>query len=225
VFIAVPGNRSSSTSLEEQQQDSSTSLDPSASLSSSSSSSGSLKAKQPLNERVVPHIDYYVHLHGLHYERHRAVTADGFVLYLHRIRAHETVAAGAGARPVVMQHGLFMDPGMYVVNEEESMAFSLANEGYDVWLGSNRGVVLEHDSLHPSQDAFWDWSVDDLAKYDVRCIVDYVLGQTGQSKVAWVGMSQGNAQAFMAFSTNKALAEKIALFVAIAPVARLGDLP
>ena len=42
--------------------------------------------------------------------------------------------------------------------------------------------------------------------------------------MAWIGLSQGNAQGFMAFSTNPVLASKISLFIALAPVARLGDL-
>jgi lysosomal acid lipase/cholesteryl ester hydrolase len=48
-----------------------------------------------------------------------------------------------------------------------------------VWLGSNRCVVREHATLSPQDDRFWDWSVDELARYDVPCIVDHVLGVTG----------------------------------------------
>ena len=46
----------------------------------------------------------------------------------------------------------------------------------------------------------------------------------GFSKLAWIGLSQGNAQGFMAFSTDPVLASKISLFVALAPVGRLGSL-
>ena len=46
----------------------------------------------------------------------------------------------------------------------------------------------------------------------------------GLTQLAWIGLSQGNAQGFMAFSSNPVLASKISLFVALAPVGRLGDL-
>ena len=50
---------------------------------------------------------------------------------------------------------------------------------YDVWLGSNRGVLLDHAVHQSDDDAFWDWCVDDLAQYDVPCIVERVLSVTG----------------------------------------------
>jgi len=46
----------------------------------------------------------------------------------------------------------------------------------------------------------------------------------GFDKLAWIGLSQGNAQMFMSLSSNQSLAAKISLFVALAPVGRLGEL-
>lgn len=39
-------------------------------------------------------------------------------------------------------------------------AYTLANEGYDVWLGNFRGNIYSkrHESLHPKEFDFWDWS-------------------------------------------------------------------
>jgi len=84
---------------------------------------------------------------------------------------------------------------------------------------------MAHSKLTPEDQKFWDWSVDDLANYDVPAIVDHVLRTTGQQKLTWIGHSQGNAQAFMALSTNPDLASKVKLMIAIAPTARLGELP
>jgi len=56
-------------------------------------------------------------------------------------------------------------------------------------------------------------------------IVDYVLQTTKQPKLTWVGHSQGNAQAFMSLSTMPELSSKINILIALAPTARLGELP
>eukprot|EP00999_Lentomonas_sp_LEN2_P002631 NODE_509_length_1414_cov_98.146076_g475_i0.p1 GENE.NODE_509_length_1414_cov_98.146076_g475_i0~~NODE_509_length_1414_cov_98.146076_g475_i0.p1 ORF type:complete len:294 (-),score=24.12 NODE_509_length_1414_cov_98.146076_g475_i0:36-917(-) len=103
--------------------------------------------------------------------------------------------------------------------------FFLADRGFDVWLGGNRGVILEHKEVHSRHEKFWDWSLDDLARYDMPAIVDFVLHKTGRDSVSWIGLSQGNAQAFIGLSSNKELAKKVNLMIALAPTGRLGDLP
>ena len=127
--------------------------------------------------------------------------------------------------PVLLMHGLFMSAGVFVTNEEQSLAFYLADLGYDVWLGNNRGACLSHVKLSPSNRQFWNWCIDDLAKYDVPAMVDYVLKQNGDTKLTWIGLSQGNGQAFIALSSNPHVAEKIRIMIALAPTARIGQLP
>lgn len=55
--------------------------------------------------------------------------------------------------------------------------------------GNNRGNRYSHKhvSLSPSQDAYWNFSIDELARFDVPAMVDYVLRATGQEKLAYVG--------------------------------------
>ena len=49
--------------------------------------------------------------------------------------------------------------------------------------------------------------------------MNYALNATGQEKLVYVGHSQGTTQAFAAFSEQPELNSKVALFVALAPVA------
>ena len=66
----------------------------------------------------------------------RALEEDGFILRLFRI-----VSRRADARtgpPVLIQHGLLSNSATWVMNEEKSLPFFLAERGYDVWLGNIR---------------------------------------------------------------------------------------
>uniref|UniRef100_I2CQR1 Esterase / lipase n=1 Tax=Nannochloropsis gaditana (strain CCMP526) TaxID=1093141 RepID=I2CQR1_NANGC len=121
--------------------------------------------------------------------------------------------------PLLMVHALMQDSESFLCGgEEHSLALVLAKAGFDVWLGNNRGNRYSHKhvSLSPSQDAYWNFSIDELARFDVPAMVDYVLRATGQEKLAYVGFSQGSAQAFAAFTTDLAMAKKVSIFLALA---------
>jgi hypothetical protein len=54
---------------------------------------------------------------------------------------------------------------------DQSLAFILADAGFDVWLGNWRGNTYSMQNIHynPSDAAFWDWTWDEMAKYDLPC--------------------------------------------------------
>eukprot|EP01102_Stenamoeba_stenopodia_P007871 TRINITY_DN2222_c0_g1_i3.p1 TRINITY_DN2222_c0_g1~~TRINITY_DN2222_c0_g1_i3.p1 ORF type:complete len:316 (-),score=87.49 TRINITY_DN2222_c0_g1_i3:110-1057(-) len=98
----------------------------------------------------------------------------------------------------------------------------LADAGYDVWLGNNRGnrYCQKHISLRPSDSKFWDFSVDEFALFDVKANINYILKLTGVESVAYVGFSQGCAQGFASLSLDPTLTKKISIFVGLAPASR-----
>lgn len=67
----------------------------------------------------------------------------------------------SGARtPVLIVHGFGLDGGDWVDNfPDNSLAFILADAGYDVWLGNNRGSSWSrrHRSLSVASQQFWDF--------------------------------------------------------------------
>ena len=63
-----------------------------------------------------------------------------------------------------------------------------------------------------------------MAKYDLPAMLEYVLNRTKQSQLVYVGHSQGTLVAFAEFSRNPALAKKVKLFVALAPVSTIGHI-
>ena len=65
-------------------------------------------------------------------------TDDGYILGLWRINGNLNNISSQP--PVLLQHGLGSDMMQWVMNKAENApAFILAQNGYDVWLGNNRG--------------------------------------------------------------------------------------
>jgi lysosomal acid lipase/cholesteryl ester hydrolase len=116
----------------------------------------------------------------------------------------------------------------WILNGNPSLAFILADNGYDVWMNNTRGnrYSKHHAFLEPNKDShkeqFWDYSFEEMAKYDQPALFTYVLGKTGVQKVAYIGHSQGTTQMFCALSENlEFFRERLNVFIALAPVVRV----
>jgi len=63
---------------------------------------------------------------------------------------------------VFLQHGLVDSSDTWIINDEaKAPGFILANRGYDVWLGNNRGNKhsRKHVKYNPDKDkAFWEFT-------------------------------------------------------------------
>jgi lysosomal acid lipase/cholesteryl ester hydrolase len=101
----------------------------------------------------------------------------------------------------------------------------LANAGYDVWFGNNRGNEFSegHVNLTTSDEKFWDFDQEEMGLYDVPAEVEYILNNTGKDKInAYIGHSEGTTQFFMGASMlPDYYASKFQLYAALAPIARL----
>ena len=55
-------------------------------------------------------------------------------------------------------------------------------------------------------------------------MIDYVLQETKEEKLVYIGYSMGSIMGFAGFSTQPELEAKVKLFIALAPVARLENM-
>ena len=69
---------------------------------------------------------------------------------------------------------------------------ALAERGYDVWVGNNRGATYSTKYRGWSDDR-WDYTWADMGQYDMPACIDRILEVTRKPKVTLIGYSQGSA--------------------------------
>lgn len=112
------------------------------------------------------------------------MTSDGFILEVYRIPGILTndPHGGENKPPVLMIHALEMDHMEWVMNHPDiAPAFILARQGYDVWLGNNRGNrwSQKHLTMDPKHKEFWQWSWEEMGTKDVPAMTDHIIKTTG----------------------------------------------
>ncbi|CAK7325127.1 unnamed protein product [Dovyalis caffra] len=166
-----------------------------------------------------------VKIYGYKCQELEVVTDDGYILSVQRIPEGRVGTGGNGdakRQPVLIQHGVLVDGMTWLQNQpEQNLPTILADQGFDVWISNTRGTKFSsrHTSLHPNQQEFWNWSWDELAKFDLPALFDYVYNETRQ-KIHYVGHSQGTLTAMAALSEGL-LVEKIKSAALLSPVAYL----
>jgi pimeloyl-ACP methyl ester carboxylesterase len=94
--------------------------------------------------------------------------------------------------------------------------------GYDIWATNSRGSAYSnrHVSLTTEDDAFWNFTLHEMGKYDVPANVEYVLAHAmgNFQQVIWFGHSQGTSQWFIANAVHPELNKYFKAFIGLAPV-------
>lgn len=151
---------------------------------------------------------------GYPMERHRVVTDDNYVLTMHRIPYSPVLKnEQVKNKPVVfLMHGMLSSSSDWVLmGPGKSLAYLLSDKGYDVWMGNARGNTYskEHKIWPTWWQVFWNFSWHEIGVYDVPNMIDFILKQTGQTQVQYVGHSQGTTVFFVMLSEKPHYKNKI----------------
>nr|DBA15207.1 TPA: hypothetical protein GDO54_004451 [Pyxicephalus adspersus] len=156
-------------------------------------------------------------------EEYEVLTEDGYFLTVNRI-PYGVKSPSRGGPAVYLQHGFIADGSNWVTNMDyNSLGFILADADFDVWIVNSRGNTWsrKHKTLSPDEKEFWAFGFDEMAKFDLPAVINFILQKTGQEQVYYIGHSQGTTVGFIAFSTMPELAKKVKMFFALAPVISL----
>lgn len=153
-------------------------------------------------------------------ETHTIKTDDGYFLTMFRIAPKESTIQ---PRPVVfMMHGLLGSADDWLLmGPGKSLAYLLADAGYDVWLGNARGnkYSRRHVSKHHALTDFWQFGTDEIALHDLPTMIDYVLKTSQQQRMYYVGYSMGTTAFFALASERPEYNDKIIMMYAMSPMA------
>ncbi|KAK5639877.1 hypothetical protein RI129_010688 [Pyrocoelia pectoralis] len=178
-----------------------------------------------------------VRKNGYPFENISIVTEDGYILDLFRIEHGRNVTTGK--RPaVLLVHGLFGSSRDYVsMGPNRGLAYKLADHGYDVWLGNNRGTSREHIRLNSDYNSkFWDFrylmeivlsllrflyvfSWHEVGVYDLPAMIKGVKSFTKQNRIGYIGMSMGTTASYVLGAEKSEYNGDLSVIISLAPVA------
>ena len=162
----------------------------------------------------------YIKTLGYKLEEYEVVTEDYYKLSLWHFVPKFQVDPN---KVVYFQPGFMCVAWVYLQNGKNSLPFLLMEQGYDVWIGHNRGTV--HSLGHLSKDSqasnsdYWDFNIDDYALKDLPANLETVKERTGAKKLIYIGHSQGTTLFFMLYMHNPSYVESsIEKFISIGTV-------
>jgi len=175
----------------------------------------------------------YIMSYGYSFEEHKVPTPDGYILTLWRI-PKKIKEPRKKRQPVLFLHGL-LDNGFTWLYKEGSLnlPIMLVDEGYDVWIGNNRGTLHSKEHMNPVEykwsnpsNKYWDFSVDHMAAFDIPSMIDYICDLTTYDKIDYIGHSQGTTELFIHAMTNpEYVNSRIRRYVALGAVLFVKNVP
>ena len=162
--------------------------------------------------------------YGYDWEAYKVHTEDHYILTTFRVLGKTGEPRPADSKgSVLLQHGDMEDGARWVSNMDgKPFHLLLVDEGYDVWIGSNRGTEYswDHETLSSKDDpAYWNWTWGDMGMYDDVANIKTMQNVTGEEKVFYVGYSQGNVQMTYALThlEDSFFADALYKYVALGP--------
>jgi pimeloyl-ACP methyl ester carboxylesterase len=161
-----------------------------------------------------------------------AYTADGWRLGVRHLRP---AAPDPSKLPVVLCHGLGLNATFWTITDNH-LPEKLLARGYEVFLFDFRGSgesarvgAVGRVNARLRQTFLLElgegrWTVDEIVRYDVPAVLDYVKSATGHDRVNWVGHSLGGMLMFPYLELAPGRG-RIASFVAMGSTITLAETP
>lgn len=147
-------------------------------------------------------------------EGHIVQTNDGYLLTVHRIPGDKDQPS------VLLQHGFLSSSADWVIpGKDKGLAFILADQGYDVWLGNFRGNTYSraHVSLSPLSSKFWNFSFHEMGVYDLPAMILYITNMTLQPLHTYIGHSMGTTASYVMAAEHPEIVQMVRMIVSLAP--------
>ena len=170
-------------------------------------------------------------------------TADGFLLTMHHVQSSNAKSKNKNKNKnksksktnndkaqVLIIHALMQSSNTFLLGGSTSLVAVLLNAGYDVWLGNCRGNMYseKHERYGVKDKRYWDFSIDELAKFDLPAMVNTIRVQdqtsSSSSSLVLLGFSQGSAIIAAALASKHIKTHDIAAFIALAPAIKVKGL-
>ncbi|XP_034952223.1 uncharacterized protein [Chelonus insularis] len=177
--------------------------------------------RELLHNRVLEIISEYPELtqqFGYQSEEHSLTTEDGYTLKIFRIQESPSSPKKEGKPVVLLQHGMGVSSNIWGLFNR-SLAYTLADAGFDVWLGNYRGNTYgrSHNTLTPGEPSFWNFSWNEIGRMDFAATIDYILKTTNKETLTLIGHSMGGTGIFVLLSERPEYNKKVNVAVAMAP--------
>ena len=176
------------------------------------------KHEQSLQSQHIPSYQSIINKAGYHFEEHKILTEDGYILTAWRIPClinESNLDLYKTRPPVILQHGLIDSSYTWLLLDKNfSLPFLLVNNGFDVWLTNTRGNAVSFEHINPKEyssekldSKYWNFSFHEMAIYDLPANVRYIKEKTGFDKVDYICHSQGGLIYFILYTLNQKVIE------------------
>ena len=127
--------------------------------------------EEPQGEGPYPAFEFVMSKHGYTWEPMEVTTEDGYILTLFHVTGNADGEFTPTQPPVLIMHGGGDDGSSWIGNEYyvgKPMHLQLADAGYDVFIGNQRGTrySLGHKTLTYDDPVYWAWSFSEFGKYE-----------------------------------------------------------
>lgn len=179
---------------------------------------------------------------GFTLKTYKVKTSDGYILTLHRVVPKGKFSPANYSRtrkPVIVQHGLMGSSTNFFISKPtvkpylpakkcaSDFGFCLVQTGrYDIWLPNSRGngFSMGHVRLKPNQKQFWNFTFDQMARYDSPAVIQFIQKTTKHKKIGYIGHSQGATQIFALLALKPKYSSILRPFISWAPAVYIGHM-